>query len=147
MRGRVPHGLSNSLSRRDVAPWRVQASSTFPVVLDLRQIRTDPDGVRAGLARRGADLDLLDRVLELDEQSRALGARRDELRNQVKTISKEIGGLFKEGRREEAEARKAESKALGDQEKELAGEAEEADAAIREALLRIPNLPSTDAPA
>ncbi len=115
-------------------------------MLDLRLIRTDPDGVRAGLARRGADLDLLDRVLELDERSRGLQAEVDELRNRVKVVSKEIGQLFKAGERDEAEARKAESKALGEQEKALAADAEAVQVELRDALLRIPNLPSPDAP-
>jgi seryl-tRNA synthetase len=115
-------------------------------VLDLRRIRSEPDAIRAGLSRRGADLSLLDRVLELDERAREVQAGVDELRNQVKTVSKEIGELFKAGQRDEAEARKAESKRLGDREKELAAAADGLQADIRDALLRIPNLPSDDAP-
>jgi len=115
-------------------------------MLDLRQLRAEPDTVRAGLARRGADPALLDRVLELDERARAAGVEVDELRNRVKVVSKEIGELFKAGRREEAEARKAESKALGDEEKALAAEADALQGEIRDTLLRIPNLPSPDAP-
>jgi len=115
-------------------------------MLDLRQLRAEPDAVRAGLARRGADAALLDRVLELDERARAAGVEVDELRNRVKVVSKEIGELFKAGRRDEAEARKAESKELGDREKALAADAEALQDEIRQALLRIPNLPSPDAP-
>ena len=115
-------------------------------MLDLRRIRSEPDAIRAGLSRRGTDPTQLDRVLELDERARAVSAEVDELRNQVKTVSKEIGELFKAGQRDEAEARKAESKALGDREKELAAAADGLQADIREALLRIPNLPADDAP-
>ena len=115
-------------------------------MLDLRQLRAEPDLVRSGLGRRGADVALLDRVLELDERARAVGVEVDELRNQVKAVSKEIGELFKAGERDAAEARKAESKALGDREKALAAEADGLQDQIREALLRIPNLPSPDAP-
>jgi len=115
-------------------------------MLDLRRLRAEPDAVRAGLARRGADLGLLDEVLALDERARAVGVEVDELRNQVKAVSKEIGELFKAGQRDEAEARKAESKRLGDHERELAGEADDLQARIRDVLLRIPNLPSPDAP-
>ena len=64
-------------------------------MLDLRRIRYEPDAIRAGLSRRGADVSLVDRVLELDERARAVGAEVDELRNQVKVVSKEIGELFK----------------------------------------------------
>lgn len=115
-------------------------------MLDLRLIRSDPELVRAGLARRGADLALLDRVLELDERARALGVEVDELRNQVKVVSKEIGELFKAGQRDEAEARKDESRRLGDREKELAAEVDRLQGELRDTLLRIPNLPSDDAP-
>lgn len=115
-------------------------------MLDLRLIRSEPDVVRAGLERRGADLALLDRVLELDEHSRALGVEVDELRNRVKVVSKEIGELFKAGQRDEAEARRDESRRLGDREKELAAEVDGLQADLRDTLLRIPNLPSDDAP-
>lgn len=115
-------------------------------MLDVRRIRSEPDAVRAGLARRGADLDALDRVLAIDEQLRAVTTERDQLRGQVNAVSKEIGELFKAGEREQAEEKKAESKRLGDREKELAARADELEADIRDALLRIPNLPSPDAP-
>lgn len=122
------------------------ASTTVRTVLDLRQIRSEPDVVRAALARRGADLGALDRVLQLDEQLRSLTGERDDLRAKVNAVSKQIGELFKAGERDEAEARKAESKALGEREKELAAQTDELDDEIRHTLLRIPNLPSPDAP-
>jgi seryl-tRNA synthetase len=115
-------------------------------VLDLRLLRAEPDLVRTGLARRGADLAQLDRVLELDARARSLGAEVDELRNRVKAISKEVGALYKAGQRDEADERKVESKQLGEQEKALAAEADALQDEIRDALLRIPNLPSDDAP-
>ena len=121
-------------------------SATVTAVLDIRRIRSHPDEVRAGLARRGADLDALDQVLSLDEQLRAATTERDEVRSQVNALSKQIGELFKSGEREEAEAKKAESKALGDEEKDLASRADELESAIRDVLLGIPNLPSPDAP-
>lgn len=115
-------------------------------MLDLRLIRTDPDGVRAALARRGADLSLLDSVLAADERQRGIGAERDELRARINATSKEIGTLFRDGRGDEAEALKADSKAWGEREKELAVTADALAAEIRDTLLRIPNLPSVDAP-
>lgn len=115
-------------------------------MLDLRQIRSDPDAVRTGLSRRGADLGALDRVVALDEELRAVTTGRDDLRARINAMSKQIGELFKAGERDEAEVLKGESKALGDEEKELAATAEGIETQIRDALLRIPNLPAPDAP-
>lgn len=115
-------------------------------MLDLRLIRSEPDAVRAGLARRGVDGAVVDEVLELDERQRRVGAERDDLRARVNAMSKEIGGLFRDGLEDEAESRKAESKSLGDDEKALATEADRLGDELRQRLLRIPNLPSPDAP-
>ena len=115
-------------------------------MLDLRRIRSEPDVVRAGLARRGTDLSLLDRVLEADARARALAGERDELRNRAKSLSKEIGQLLKQGDRDAAEARKAEASALGDQAHDRGEAADAADAEVRELLLRLPNVPSDEAP-
>lgn len=115
-------------------------------VLDLRRIRTEPDVVRAGLVRRGADVALLDSLIDLDERSRAIGIARDELRARVNATSKEIGLLYRDGKAAEADARKAESKQWGEDEKSLAAEADALETAVRDTLLRMPNLPSPDAP-
>ena len=131
---------------RDLDPSIAEASTTVGAVLDLRRIRSEPDAVRVGLSRRGADLAALDRVLELDASLRTLTTDRDDVRARVNAMSKQIGELFKAGERDEAEVLKGESKALGDREKELAAEADALDAEIRDILLRIPNLPSPDAP-
>ena len=62
-------------------------------------------------------------------------------------MSKQIGELFKDGRRDEAETLKAESKALGDQEKELAAEADEAGREIlRACCCASPTCPATTPP-
>ena len=79
-------------------------------------------------------------------RQRALGSSRDEVRNQVKALSVEIGSLHRSGRSGEAAERQAESRALGAQEKALATEADIVAAAIRELLLGIPNLPHPDSP-
>ena len=115
-------------------------------MLDLRRIRNEPDVVRAGLGRRGADTGVVERVLDLDERQRAIAAERDDVRARVNAASKEIGALYREGRGDEAEALKAESKASGEREKELAAQAEASAEELRQLLLRIPNLPSPDAP-
>lgn len=115
-------------------------------MLDIRRIRTEPDVVAAALARRGIDGSELARAAELDERQRRLGAERDELRVQIKKLSKEVGALHRDGKADEAAAAQAQSRALGEQEQALAAEAGAVAAELRDLLLRIPNLPHPDAP-
>jgi len=116
-------------------------------MLDVRRFRTEPDVIRAGLSRRGGDAaDAVDRIIEVDEQQRALGTQRDELRARVKTLSKEVGRLRGQGDAEGAEALMAESRALGDEEKALHAEADALGTELRELLLRTPNVPSAECP-
>ena len=115
-------------------------------MLDIRRIRSEPDAVKAALARRGIDISGIDEVARLDEDQRRLGAERDALRSRVKAMSKEVGALHRDGQTAKATQVQAESRALGEREQELAGEATEVAAEVRELLLRIPNLPHPDAP-
>ena len=115
-------------------------------MIDVRLLRTDYDGVAAALARRGDDLSSLERVRSLDESVRQRRAERDEVRNRIKTLSKEVGIARREGRDDEAEVLQAQSRGLGDEERALDEHVEAAEAEVRDLLLRIPNLPSPDAP-
>ncbi len=115
-------------------------------MLDIRRIRTDPDGVTAELARKGVDPSEVARVHDLDARQRDVATRRDEVRRQVKELSAEVGRLHRDGQAEEAEAVRAESRRLGDEEKALAAEAEVLGDEIRDLLLAIPNTPHPDAP-
>lgn len=115
-------------------------------MLDIRRIRSEPDAVKAALARRGIDPADIDRVSELDERQRRLGAERDELRAQIKGLSKQVGLLHKEGKADEAAAAQAQSRQLGEQEHALAAEAAAVADEVRDLLLRIPNTPHPDAP-
>ena len=115
-------------------------------MIDLRRVRTDYEGVAADLARRGDDLAQLEQVRDLDERQRALAAERDEVRAQIKAVSGEVGRLRRDGATEEAEAKQAESRSLGEREQGLDDEASVLAEQIRELLLRIPNTPSPDAP-
>lgn len=115
-------------------------------MLDVRRFRTEPEVVRSGLARRGEDPSVVDRVVELDAEVRRLVGARDDLRARIRTLSHEVGRLHRDGRREEAAELQAESRELGQQEKELDAELERCSGELRELLLRIPNLPAQDAP-
>jgi seryl-tRNA synthetase len=115
-------------------------------MLDLRRIRTDLEGVRRALARRGDDTSALDRIAELDAQQREKGTERDTLRQQIKALSKEVGQLRRDGKLDEAEALQSRSRELGDHEGALDKEADHLGEQVRELLLRVPNLPSGDCP-
>ena len=115
-------------------------------MLDIRRIRTEPEVVQAALARRGVGATELDQVADLDARQRALASERDDLRNRIKSLSKQVGALHKAGKAGEASDAQAESRALGEREHELAEEAGAIGASIRELLLSIPNVPHPDAP-
>ena len=115
-------------------------------MIDVRRLRADPEGVKAALARRGDDLTDLERAVELDRRERDLTTQRDEIRNRVKAVSRDVGQLRKAGDVAAAEALQAESRALGDRERELDGEVAGVSDELRAILLATPNLPSEDAP-
>lgn len=115
-------------------------------MLDIRRIRTEPNEVKAALARRGIDTSDVDRLVELDARQRQLATERDDLRSTIKSLSKQVGQLHKAGRADEAEAARAESRSLGDREHVLAEEAGSVAAAIHDLLLRVPNTPAPEAP-
>ena len=117
-------------------------------MIDVRLLRTQPDLVRAAMARRGKPdlLEQIDQATRLDEQARDIVAQRDAARAQVNELSKQVGTLRREGRTDDAEALQAESRALGERESALAAEHDVVQVALRDVLLRIPNLPHPDAP-
>jgi seryl-tRNA synthetase len=117
-------------------------------VIDLRQLRTQPDLVRTAMARRGSSdlLGQLDEALRLDGEAREVIARRDAIRAEVNDLSKQVGLLRRDGRTAEAEELQARSRSLGEEEHTLAADHDRIDAALRDVLLRIPNVPHPDAP-
>ncbi|HEX5366840.1 MAG TPA: serine--tRNA ligase, partial [Acidimicrobiales bacterium] len=88
----------------------------------------------------------LRRVLALDATHRRLGGERDDVRRQVKELSRSVGRLRAEGRADEAAAAAAESRELGARERALAAEVDRLAAELRELLLATPNTPDPEAP-
>jgi len=86
-------------------------------------------------------VDELDHALRLDVRLRDITAERDGIRAKVNEVSKNVGALRKSGDTTAAEKLMAESRELGDKEVSLAGEYEEVGAALRDVLLRLPNVP------
>jgi seryl-tRNA synthetase len=116
-------------------------------VIDLKRIRSDYPAVASALGRRGTDdLDRLERVRELDEAHRAVETQRNEVRSEIKGLSRTVGELRRDGRMDEAESVAARSRELGETERELDAREEDLQASIRQLLLVIPNLPADDAP-
>ena len=115
-------------------------------MIDVRLIREDRVAVAAALARRGVAPGAVDRVAELDEVARERLQAQEVLRVQVKELSRKTGEARRAKDDAAAESFSAESRVLGDQEREAASRSDAAQAALREALLVLPNLPSDDAP-
>jgi seryl-tRNA synthetase len=139
--GDRPSRSTATLSGAEVPDWYLAA------MLDVRRIRSDYDAVAASLARRGPEHGpMLAEVRQLDERQRALSAERDEVRQQVKALSKQVGQLRRDGRDADAAELQDESRRLGDRERELDAEVSEVADAVRDLLLRIPNTPSPDVP-
>jgi seryl-tRNA synthetase len=107
-------------------------------MLDLRQIREDPQPARDALARRGVDPAVLDEALELDERRRALLPELEDLRARKNQASKRIGELQRSG--EDASEAIAETRGLGDREKELEAELRAVEERRTTVLLSLPNL-------
>src|ERR1044072_1411129 len=115
-------------------------------MLDPRQIRQDPEGVAAALARRGTDAraSSVPRVVQLDAERRALIAEGDELKARRNAVSLE-GGERKR-RKGGAEAVSAEMRGVGDRRREIDGRLREVEEEVEHALLRPPNLPDPSLP-
>lgn len=115
-------------------------------MLDLAYVRENFDAVREKLSTRNFDPALLEDFTKLDVQRRALIRERDELNAASNRISKEVGALMREGKKDEAEGKKAESRALGDKIKAADAQVSELENGFRDILTRVPNLPHESVP-
>jgi seryl-tRNA synthetase len=115
-------------------------------MIDIRLVRDDGAAVKAALKRRGVDPAEIDRLIGLDEAARAAIGRRDDLRAQVKSLSKQVGEARRSGDTASADEMTARSRGLGAEERSLHAAAESAQEEVRQALLYLPNLPAADAP-
>jgi seryl-tRNA synthetase len=112
-------------------------------MLDLRQIREDPQPAREALARRGVDPSVLDEALELDDRRRALLPELEDLRARKNQASKRIGELQRNG--QDASEVIAEVQGVGEREKELEEELRSVEERRSEVLYSLPNLPDPTA--
>mgnify|MGYP003302023940 FL=1 len=111
-------------------------------MLDIKFLRTNPDVVKENIKKKFQDekLPLVDKVIELDAEYRAAKGRGDELRALRNSVSKEIGGLMAQGKRDEAEVVKQKVKDMADELAALQVKEGELEAEIRKIMLIIPNI-------
>jgi seryl-tRNA synthetase len=115
-------------------------------MIDIRLVRDDSASVKAALGRRGVDPADVDRLVDLDVRARAAVGRRDELRAEVKSLSKLVGEARRTGDAARAGELADRSRVLGEEERSLHAVADAAQEEVRQALLYLPNLPAADAP-
>jgi seryl-tRNA synthetase len=115
-------------------------------MLDLNFVRDNLETVREALRNRNFPTDLLDKFAELDAERRRVISEADNVNQLRNASSKEIGALMQSGQREAAEARKAEVTGLKEKQAELERQRDDADAAIRDILINLPNVPGSDVP-
>ena len=116
-------------------------------MLDIKFIRENPDAVRENIKKKFQDakLPLVDQVLALDEENRAAVSEANELRANRNALSKQVGMLMGQAKKdpsklEEAEAVKAQVKANADRLAELEAKETELAQQIRHIMLQIPNI-------
>ncbi len=111
-------------------------------MLDIKFVRENPDIVRQNIRNKFQDakLPLVDEVLDLDKQNREIKQELQALQADRNRISKEIGKLMGQGKREEAEEAKKQVAQFADRMNELAEKEKEVEAALRKNMLIIPNI-------
>lgn len=115
-------------------------------MLDLNYVRENIDKVREALEARRANTAALDDFAKADEERRRTIAESDQLNAQRNASSREIGGLMKEGKKEEAEARRAEVGKLKERIGELDQLRAQTEARMEDLLSSLPNIPHESVP-
>ncbi|MGH9908525.1 MAG: serine--tRNA ligase, partial [Pyrinomonadaceae bacterium] len=115
-------------------------------MLDLNYVRENLDHVRAKLESRGVSGAALDDFAEADAERRRIIAESDQLNAQRNAASREIGGLMKQGKRDEAEVRRKQVNDLKDRIAELDKLRDAAEGRIRDLLTALPNIPDESVP-
>ena len=111
-------------------------------MLDLKFVRENPEAVKQNIRNKFQDskLPLVDEVIELDELNRAAKQEGDALRAERNKLSKQIGGLMGQGKKEEAEELKKQVTAASDHLSELEEKERELDEKIKKIMMTIPNI-------
>ena len=111
-------------------------------MLDIKFLRENPDVVKENIRKKFQDdkLPLVDEVIDLDARARKAQQEADDLRASRKKVSKEIGALMGQGKKEEAEAKKAEVAKNAKRLEELSAQEKEWQEKVRKIMMVIPNI-------
>lgn len=111
-------------------------------MLDIRFVRENPEIVKQNIRNKFQDakLPLVDEVLELDKKNREIKQEVEVLRANRNKMSKQIGGLMKQGKKEEAEEVKRQVASFADRTAELTEEEKAVEERIKTIMMTIPNI-------
>ena len=111
-------------------------------MIDIKFLRENPDVVKENIKKKFQDkkLPLVDEVIELDAKSRAAKQEADDLRAKRNQLSKQIGGLMKEGKKQEAEAVKAQVAEFAERLTELEEQEKIYAEQVTKDMMMIPNM-------
>ena len=111
-------------------------------MIDIKFLRENPDIVKENIKKKFQDekIPLVDEVIELDKKSREAQSEADDLRAKMNKISKQIGALMGQGKKEEAEAVKKEVAEIKNRIKDLEPIEKELSDKVTSIMMRIPNI-------
>jgi seryl-tRNA synthetase len=116
-------------------------------MLEIQRIRTSREAIALGLKKRNIDaLPTLNQILDLDTEWRTLKGELDQLGAEANKIAKEIGGLMKEGKHEEANQSKLRTSEIKTREQEVKQLVNDREQQITELLYTLPNVPQDSVP-
>ncbi|HPW65821.1 MAG TPA: serine--tRNA ligase [Salinivirgaceae bacterium] len=116
-------------------------------MLTLKQIKENYEQVIAGLEKKQfKNIELIDEVIKTDDLRKESQKKADDASAELNNISKTIGKLFQEGKKEEAEAAREKTVILKDEIKTLTDSQKEAETALENLLVQIPNTPHVSVP-
>ena len=111
-------------------------------MIDIKFLRENPDAVKENIKKKFQDhkLELVDKVIELDKLSREAKQKADDLRSNRNKISKQIGVLMAQGKREEGMALKEEVTKQAQQLQELEAQESELSTQVTDIMMQIPQI-------
>lgn len=116
-------------------------------MLTLKQIRDDRDFVISRLKVKNIDAtEIIDQIVVADDKRKEFQQKIDSINSELNGIAKKVGMLFKEGKRDEANAAKEQTVALKEEVKLLEDGAKENETVMNELIVRLPNLPHSSVP-